>query len=209
MDMTLKTTRATRVFAAATLSLALAGAWAQAPATPAVPATAATPAIPAVDVPATGSVDKLGWLVGCWQATSARDGSTINEVWLAPRAGTMMGIGQTFLGAKTTAWEAMRIYDAGSAMKIWLRPGARAELTLDLVEAKANAAGFSVTEGPITTMLRYERTSETTMLATFRLKQGENARGADYGFSRVDCAGMFAEAAKDAPKAPAAEAPKK
>lgn len=185
-------------------------AWAQQ--APVAPATSATPpAAAAPEAPAKGSAAALGWLAGCWRANVMRDGSTINEVWLAPQAGTMMGIGQTFVGARTLGWEAMRIYDAGDSMKLWLRPGARPELTLDLVESTATVAGFSVTEGGSTTKLRYERTGDTTLMATFRLIKGEDRRGADFSFTRVDCAEMFATGTKaePAPKATEAEPVKK
>ena len=50
-------------------------------------ATSAAPAVPSLvpvpsAVPEKASVDAFGWIVGCWQAQSARDGSTINETWL-------------------------------------------------------------------------------------------------------------------------------
>ena len=196
---------ATIATTAATLALS-AGAWAQQ--TPAAPAASAAPAAAAApETPAKGSAAALGWLAGCWRANVMRDGSTINEVWLAPQAGTMMGIGQTFVGARTLGWEAMRIYDAGESMKLWLRPGARPELTLDLVESTATVAGFSVTEGGSTTKLRYARTGDTALMATFRLIKGEDRRGADFSFTRVDCAEMFATGAKAAePATKAAEA---
>ena len=198
---------------AATTALALcAGAWAQAPAAPvattAPAAATSASSVPAADVPAKGAVEKLGWMVGCWRANSVRDGSTINEVWLAPRVGTMMGLGQTYLESRTLGWEAMRIYDAGDSMKLWLRPGARPEMTMDLVEVTPMAAGFSITEAGTTTKLRYERTNDTTLLATFRLIKGEDRRGADFSFNRVECTEMFAAAVKEAPKATPAESPK-
>ena len=51
-----------------------------------------------------------------------------------------------------------------------------------------------------TTKLRYERKSATEMLATFRLEQGENRRGADFLFAKVECAEQFAALAKEAGK---------
>lgn len=196
---------AAAIATAATLLLSAGSSAQQTPAGAAVTPPAASPAVPAT--PAKGSAAALGWLTGCWRANVMRDGSTINEVWVAPQAGTMMGIGQTFVGTRTLGWEAMRIYDAGESMKLWLRPGARPELTLDLVESTATVAGFSLTEAGSTTQLRYERTGDTTLMATFRLIKGDDRRGADFSFTRVDCAEMFATGAKAAePAAKAAEA---
>jgi len=207
MHFTFNTSRpVVRNVAVAATALALSAvAWAQAPA---APVAAGSPAMPSADVPAKGSVDKLGWLAGCWRANSLRDGSTINEIWLLPSAGTLMGLGQTYLESRTLGWEAMRIFDVGDSLKLWLRPGARPEMTMDLVEATPTAAGFAISEGDTTTKLRYERTNDTTLMATFRLIKGEDRRGADFSFNRVDCAGMFAVAGKEDVKATSAEPPK-
>ena len=162
------------------------------------PPAAAPPSIPApVIAPGKNTVDAYPWMVGCWQAKSARDGATINETWLAPRGGTLMGIGQTYREDKTVAWEAMRMYNEGDAVKLWLRPGLRNELTLTLEAAGDNFAAFSLKEGDSTTKLRYERKSATEMLATFRLEQGDNRRGADFAFAKVECTDFFAPSGKE------------
>ncbi|MBC7709755.1 MAG: hypothetical protein H7203_06825 [Rhizobacter sp.] len=168
-----------------------------APAAGPVSASEAAASIPALVIaPGKNTVDALQWMTGCWQAKSARDGSTINETWLSPRGGSMLGTGQTFLDNKTLGWEAMRVYDEAGAVKFWLRPGLRNELTLTLEAAGDAFSAFSVTEGDTTTKLRYERKSATEMLATFRLEQGESRRGADFLFAKVECAESFAPIGK-------------
>lgn len=169
-----------------------------APASGPVSASEAAASIPApVIAPGKNTVDAFQWMTGCWQAKSARDGSTINETWLSPRGGSLLGIGQTYLDNKTTGWEAMRVYDEAGAVKLWLRPGLRSELTLTLEAAGDAFNAFSAKEGDTTTKLRYERKSATEMLATFRLEQGENRRGADFLFAKVECSDFFAPGAKD------------
>ena len=165
----------------------------------AVPASGSAASIPApVIAPGKNTVDAFQWMTGCWQAKSARDGSTINETWLSPRGGSLMGIGQTYLDGKTSGWEAMRVYDEAGTVKLWLRPGLRNELTLTLEAAGDAFNAFVVKEGDTITKLRYERKSPTEMLATFRLEQGENRRGADFLFAKVECAEFFAPVVKDA-----------
>ena len=168
---------------------------------PLMPAPSAAATEPAASVIPAGknTVDALPWMTGCWQSKSTRDGSVISETWLSPRGGSMLGMGQTYLGSKTLGWEAMRVYDEAGAVKLWLRPGARNELTLALEAAGDNFAGFAVKEGETTTKLRYERKSPTELVATFRLEQGENRRGADFTFTKVECAETFAPAVKDVP----------
>ena len=76
-------------------------------------------------------------------------------------------------------------------------------MTLDHIGDKFVA--FSVKENEITTRVRYEKKSETEMLATLRFEQGATRRGADFVFNRVDCAGFFLPAVNT----PAKEAEKK
>ena len=154
---------------------------------------------------AKGSVNQIHWLAGCWQGTSSRDGATINEMWFAPRGGSAMGVGLTYLGDKTSSSELMRMYDEGDSIKFWVRPSGRAEATMTLDNMGDKFVAFSVKENEVTTRVRYERKSETEMLAAMRFEQGATRRGADFVFNRVDCAGFFQPAANT----PAKEAEKK
>jgi hypothetical protein len=178
--------------------LAVTFAHAQTPA--AAPAPANAPAAVAIAASAVkGAVDTFPWIVGCWQAESARNGSTMNETWLAPHGGTLMGIGQSFRDGKGMSWEAMRMYDDGDSVKLWLRPGLRDELTLNLDSVGKSFAAFVAKEGDTVTKLRYERKGESELVATFRSEHGENRRGADFVFKKVDCAVMFATSGETAP----------
>ena len=163
--------------------------------------------------PAKGSVNQINWLSGCWQASSARDGSTINEAWFSPRGGTIMGVGLTYRDDKTITSEVMRMYDEGDSVKLWLKPAGRGEVTFTLDTIGERAAAFSVKEGEIITKLRYEKKSDTELLATLRFETGENRRGADFGFARVECLTLFLpaakEVAKEAAKEPAKDGEKK
>ena len=41
-------------------------------------------------------IEQVGWLTGCWEMSSPQ--RTIEEHWLPPRGGTMLGIGRTVQG---------------------------------------------------------------------------------------------------------------
>lgn len=138
-----------------------------------------------------GSVNQLGWMDGCWQATSARDGSTINETWFSARGGTMIGAGLTYLDNKTISAEAMRLFDEGDSVKLWLHPAGRSEVTMALDAIGDRYVAFVVKEGDVVTRLRYEKKNATELIATLRFETGEKRRGADFGFTRAECAASF------------------
>ncbi len=148
------------------------------------PPTVAGAAVP-------GSIDKLGWMAGCWQGTSDVDGSNVRELWLAPAAGTMMGVSQTLLREKSVGWEAMRLYDEGNTVKAWLRPGARREFTMAMEKFEDGFVSFAVTEGDTTTRLIYHRRNGNEIGASFRLIRGEDRRGVDFSFKRIECSTLM------------------
>ncbi len=151
--------------------------------------------------PAKGSVNQLNWLAGCWQAKVARDNSTIHETWFSPRGGSVMGVGLTYQDDKTLTSEAMRMYDEGGTVKLWLRPAGRPELTMSLESIGDPVVAFFVKEGEVTTKLRYEKKSASELVATFRVEKGDNRRGADFSFNKIDCTEVFLPEVKEA-KAP-------
>ena len=74
-----------------------------------------------------------------------------NDIWLAARGGSMSGIGQTYGDNKSLSWEAMRIYEDGASVKLWLRPRHRKELTLTLEAAGDGFVAFSAVSDDSTT----------------------------------------------------------
>lgn len=159
---------------------------------------AQVPPVPAaVAAPVKGSVNQLNWLVGCWQGKSSRDGSTMNETWFSPRGGSAMGLGMTYIDNKTISSEAMRLYDEGDSIKLSLRPAGRPEVTMTLDSIGGQYASFSVKDGEVTTQLRYQRKSDTALVATLRIEQRDSRRGADFSFDKTECAGFFLPVPKD------------
>ncbi len=53
------------------------------------------------------SVNDLGWLSGCWEAT--RNGREINEQWMKPAGQTMLGMGRTVADGKKRGDEFLQI----------------------------------------------------------------------------------------------------
>src|SRR5262245_44897223 len=53
------------------------------------------------------TVDRVSWLQGCWRST--RGETTIEEQWMAPRGGAMLGMGRTVRGSKLVEYELVLI----------------------------------------------------------------------------------------------------
>jgi len=53
------------------------------------------------------TIDRLGWLQGCWELSSPQ--RVVEEQWMAPRAGTMLGMGRTTRDGKLVEYESVLI----------------------------------------------------------------------------------------------------
>ena len=58
------------------------------------------------ETPAKG-VDALGWMQGSW--AGEKEGLGMEEVWTAPRGGTMLGLHRDVKGGRVVSWEFLRI----------------------------------------------------------------------------------------------------
>jgi Domain of unknown function (DUF6265) len=152
-----------------------------------VPAQVAPPKAAEKSPPPEASVSQLGWLAGCWQANAQARGETLTEFWLKPTGGAMLGMGQTIKGERSTASEAMRVYDEGKSIKLWMKPAGRAEMTFDVETIGAKSVQFATAEKDVTTKVSYAATTDGALDVTFRIEKEGSRRGADFTFKRVDC----------------------
>lgn len=69
-----------------------------------IPAIAGTPA----------GVERVAWLQGCWSLTAG--GRTVEEQWMSPRGGVMLGTGRTVKGGRLLDYEFVVIRERGDAL---------------------------------------------------------------------------------------------
>src|SRR3970040_657967 len=55
----------------------------------------------------TQSIARLSWLAGCWERAAGE--RQVEEQWMRPRGGTMLGMSRTVTGGRTSEFEHMRI----------------------------------------------------------------------------------------------------
>lgn len=108
---------------AALLLLALAGAQASPPA------------------PAPASLAALEWLQGCWSGQS--DGRYIDEQWMEPRGGSMLGMSRTVtIGGDMVAYELAVIRSEGSGVVYEARPAGQPAHVFRMTTLSRNVVTF-------------------------------------------------------------------
>jgi hypothetical protein len=69
-------------------------------------------------------VAAVGWLAGCWEGT-LENGATYEEVWLPPRAGTLVGLARMTRDDRTLSFEFIRILDDHGTLVYAAQPSGR------------------------------------------------------------------------------------
>jgi hypothetical protein len=87
-----------------------------------------------------GEVERLGWLEGRW--VGEKDGVSMEELWTAPRGGTLLGLHSDVKAGRLVSWEFLRIADSGDGVTYFASPRSAAPTPFKLVEIGDRRAVF-------------------------------------------------------------------
>jgi len=92
--------------------------------------------------PESASVDALAWMAGTWEGRD-NQGVEMEEVWLAPKGGTMLGLHREVAGGKTASFEFLRIALEKDGVVYWASPRGRPATPFTLAETGPRRAVFA------------------------------------------------------------------
>lgn len=102
-------------------------------------------------------LSQLSFMAGAWKAQ--RGESTIDELWLSPSGGTMMGVSRSVRSGKTTFEEHLRIdLHDGKARLMILREFGTAPITLVAGSVSDREVRFDPVDDPNRATITYSRT---------------------------------------------------
>jgi hypothetical protein len=137
--------------------------------------------------PAESPLDQLAWLGGCWQSSSGE--RVIEEMWLRPVGGLMIGAGRTTVGGQARSYEHLRLRAEGEVLVYTAIPSGQTETHFR--STAVSASGFAVENRSHDFPQRIAYTMTGTDAFTARVEgPGSNGatRGFDIMFRRVACA---------------------
>jgi hypothetical protein len=131
------------------------------------PLNAATPVL--------ATVENLGWLAGHWR--SVRGDSVVEEGWLGPSGGTMLGLNRTVRAGRTTDFEYLRIEEREGALLLLASPDGRCPATeFTLIELSESGAVFANPEHDFPQRIIYRRDEDALVAAIEGSADGETRR---------------------------------
>jgi hypothetical protein len=130
-------------------------------------------------------LEKLAWLRGCW---SGGEGDRhLDEQWMKPRGGTMMGMSRTVAGGKTVDAETMVIRQTGPAIAFIAKPARQPEATFTMASLGDNEVRFENPAHDFPQRITYRLTPDGSLHARIEGTRNGQVRGVDYRMKRTEC----------------------
>lgn len=126
----------------------------------------------------------LAFMTGCWKLEG--DGRTVEEHWLAPAGGSLMGVSRTVAGGKTVEYEFLQIRDLPDGLTYVAKPSGQAEVSFTIISQTADEVVFENPTHDFPQRIRYRRGVDT-LYARIEGTSNGKTRGIDYPYARVSC----------------------
>lgn len=157
-----------------------------APPAPAVASGSAPPVAPAVPEPAPSPLlARLSWLAGCWERTSV--GGSLEEQWMAPRGGMMLGMNRMVRDGRAVAHEALRIEERQGALVYVADPSGQTRTEFTSVEVTDTSAVWENPEHDFPQRIVYRKGRPDSLFARAEAEREGAMRGVDFRLGRVAC----------------------
>ena len=131
------------------------------------------------------TIDRVKWLQGCWQTT--RGEATIEEQWMAPRGGTMLGMGRTVRGGKIAEYELVLIKEQGAALAYEAHPSGQPSATFLSTTASDTSVVFENPKHDFPQRVGYQRDGSDGLQAWIEGEVNGKARRVDFAYRRARC----------------------
>jgi hypothetical protein len=127
----------------------------------------------------------LAWLAGCWRQESA--GEIIEEMWTAPEADGMLGVGRTIVGGRTVNHEFMQIRLEEGRLLYIAKPADQAEATFTASRVSAREVVFENPEHDFPQRIIYRLRNDGSLLGRIEGTEKGQPRGVDFPLRRAAC----------------------
>ena len=135
------------------------------------------------------AIDAAAWLAGCWVQESAT--RRIDEQWMAPHGGAMLGMSRTVANGRVVEWEFLQIRQTDSGLAYVVKPSGQPEATFLLASAAEGELRFENAAHDFPQRIIYRRQPDATLLARIEGTRDGKQRAVDFqhAMRRQDCWG--------------------
>lgn len=132
-------------------------------------------------------IDRLAWLAGCWERRAGD--RVLEEQWMAPRGGTMVGMSRLVRAEETLSHEAIRIFEREGALVYAAAPATQAPAEFTSTSIADSAVVFENPTHDFPQRIAYRHVAGDSLHARIEGERAGATHGIDFRMARVACAG--------------------
>ena len=131
------------------------------------------------------TVAQVGWIAGCWElSTGAR---LIEEQWMRPRGGLMLGVSRTVAGDSLREYEQVALFERGGRLVYAAAPAGQAPAQFESIAVSDSLVIFENPAHDFPQRIIYRRRGADSLLARVEGMRGGKLRGSDFPYRRIIC----------------------
>jgi len=135
------------------------------------------------------TLERVAWLQGCWEMRAS--GRMVEENWMAPRGGSMIGVGRTVRSDTLADYEMNVLRVVAGALAYEAHPAGQPVATFVAREASDSMVVFSDPTHDFPQRVGYRRIGADSLLAWIEGERGGRTRRIEFPYRRVPCAGSL------------------
>jgi uncharacterized protein DUF6265 len=131
------------------------------------------------------SAAQLRWMAGCWERR--RGARLVEEQWMTPRGGMMLGAGRTMRGDTLVEYEHTRIYERDGRLIFAAAPSGQPPAEFEAAEASDSMVTFSNPKHDFPQRITYRRNGADSLFARVEGVEEGKLHGIDFPYRRTPC----------------------
>jgi hypothetical protein len=134
-------------------------------------------------------IDRMSWMRGCWEQVAGGGTVTVEEQWMAPKGGSMLGMSRTVGRSRLLEYEFIVVREDGAALVYEARPSGQPWASFRSIEIAEARAVFENQQHDFPQRIGYELTSPDRLLAWIEGPRDGQVRRVEFRYARSACAG--------------------
>ena len=131
------------------------------------------------------TVTQVGWLAGCWERVAGT--RRIEEQWMAPRGGLMLGMSRTVIGDTLREYEQVALFEREGRLVYAATPARQAPGEFSSIAVSDSAVIFENPSHDFPQRVMYRRRGADSLIARVEGMRDGRLRGSDYPYRRTTC----------------------
>ena len=125
-------------------------------------------------------IERAAFMQGCWERRAGT--RVVEEQWMRPRGGAMLGMSRTVRGDTLIEWEFLRLYERGEQLVFAAQPSGQSPAEFTSISIQRHALIFANPAHDFPQRISY-RLSGDSLFARIEGRE----RGIDFRYARAQC----------------------